>query len=402
MIAINCHAASLNNSQRQCFAFSSELPGFPLTLQTDVRDVNRIDEVFIGDDQMYDCAKDLVAYHNEKVALSKLQQDEMRDRRDSNRKRLKKGLVKEDKPEPKTFQTQGSYAMHTMTQHDESNYDIDDAAIFRKADLKGSQGADMTSLDARKMVRDALDDGSFKTAPKLHTNCVRVHYNVGYQVDIPVYRDVIISGEGTDNENVTRELASSDWKSSDADQVTNWFRRQVIEKSQDSTNGRQLRRITKLIKKFANSRSSWESKTPSGFVITTLVDERYSGYSDREDKSLHTTMKAIRDRLNNSLTVYNPVTPSETIAGADDAGCKFLRDRLTDALDWMEPLFDDECDRTQALKCWDKVYNITYFSDRDNSGATSEDASAKSSVSDFLASHVAPNVVRKEGGGRFA
>ena len=43
---------------------------------------------------MIDCAKDVRAYHNQEVTLPKAEQDKMRDRRNANRNRLRKGLAK--------------------------------------------------------------------------------------------------------------------------------------------------------------------------------------------------------------------------------------------------------------------------------------------------------------------
>ena len=64
---------------------------------------------------MIDCAKDVRAYHDQEVTLPKAEQDSMRDRRNANRKRVRKGLAKADKPAPIEFVKQGSYAMKTIT-----------------------------------------------------------------------------------------------------------------------------------------------------------------------------------------------------------------------------------------------------------------------------------------------
>ncbi|WCR00079.1 cyclic GMP-AMP synthase DncV-like nucleotidyltransferase [Paracoccus aestuarii] len=111
---------------------------------------------------MFDCAKDVRAYHDQDVTLPKSEQDAMRARRDSNRTRLRNGLEKAGKPKPIEFVKQGSYAMKTMCRDPDNDYDIDDGVYFHKKDLVGDRGAEMTSLQARWMVRDAVDDGKFK------------------------------------------------------------------------------------------------------------------------------------------------------------------------------------------------------------------------------------------------
>jgi len=332
---------------------------------------------------MFDCAEDVLAHHDEKVTLPQAERTEMRDRRDANRDRLKRGLKDATKPAPREFVSQGSYAMKTMVQYLGKDYDIDDGVYFDKEVLVGERGAEMSALQARQMVRDGLDDGSFKTPPEVRKNCVRVHYGAGYHVDVPVYRRVTTK-DVWGNESYHCELASSDWKRSDARDVTEWFEKENNDKSPDTDNGRQLRRIVRQIKKYACSRESWKSQILSGFGITKLVTECFRGDADREDKALYYTMKAIRDRLNWNLVVAHPVTPNETITnGTDDARARGLRDRLSEAIDTLAPLFEYGCTRKTALKCWDKVYATTFFSDR-------EESTAKAAANLLKAASVAP------------
>jgi hypothetical protein len=318
---------------------------------------------------MFDCSDDVLAYHDDEVTLPQAERTAMRNRRDANRERLKKGLKEGKKPAPREFASQGSYAMKTMTQHPNKDYDIDDGVYFDKGVLVGERGAEMSALQAREMVRDAIDDGTFKTAPEVRTNCVRVYYEAGYHVDLPVYRRVTTK-DIWGNETYHYELASSGWKRSDARRVTEWFETQNTTLSPDTDNGRQLRRIVRQIKKYARSRESWKGQILSGFGITKLVTECFRGNAAGQDAALYDTMKAIRDRLNWNVVVRHPVTPNETItSGTDDARARFLRDRLTEAIDNLAPLFESACTRTKALKCWDKVFATTYFSDRNQTKA---------------------------------
>src|SRR5262245_43422438 len=114
---------------------------------------------------MKDCNKDIENYHSDKVKLGRDKCKELTDRRDANRTRVKDGLKKTGDPQPEEFVTQGSRAMDTTTQEPNNAYDIDDGAVFPADTMVGSNGAEKSALDARKMVRDAVDDGSFKTKP---------------------------------------------------------------------------------------------------------------------------------------------------------------------------------------------------------------------------------------------
>lgn len=346
---------------------------------------------------MYNCANDVLAYHDDEVTLPHAERTNMRGRRDANRERLKKGLKDKGKPTPREFASQGSYAMKTMTRHPAKDYDIDDGVYFDNAVLIGERGAEMTALQARQMVRDALDDGSFKTPPEVRKNCVRVYYLAGYCVDVPVYRRVTTK-DIFGNESYHHELASSDWKRSDARDVSKWFEDENTKQSPDTVNGRQLRRVVREIKKYARSRESWSSQILSGFGITKLVTECFRGDIWREDRALYDTMKAIRDRLSWNLVVEHPVTPNETITkGTDDPRARFLRARLTDAIDTLAPLFEHDCTRTKALKCWDKVYATSFFSDRDESKSEKKSALLKvASVAPSAGVFTFPNAPRAD------
>lgn len=348
---------------------------------------------------MFDCADDILDYHDKHVTLPTAERDEMRARRDSNRDRLRKGLRDAGKPAPLEFRSQGSYAMKTMLQDPAKRYDIDDGVYFAKEDLVGPRGGTMTASDAKWMVRDAIDDGSFATPPEVRTNCVRIYYAKGYHVDLPVYRRVTTT-DIFGNQTYHYELASTDWVRSDARDVTAWFDRENAAQSPDTDNGRQLRRITRLIKKFARSREGWLGRILSGFGITALVVERYCPNAAREDQALYDTMRAIRDRLAWNLVVKHPVTPGATItSGTDDAKARYLRDRLTEALDTLEPLFAPDCIRKKARSCWDKVFNTDFFSSLEPSAQSAAMTSAPAGI---LAPGISrPAVVRKEGGGTY-
>ena len=56
---------------------------------------------------MYDCSKDVLGFHDDEVTLLQAQRTEMRDRRNSNRDRLKKRLKDQNKPIPREVHQTG-------------------------------------------------------------------------------------------------------------------------------------------------------------------------------------------------------------------------------------------------------------------------------------------------------
>lgn len=347
---------------------------------------------------MYDCSKDVTAYHNTEVTLSQDQQKKMREHRDSNRSRLTSRLGGDStKPSPKEFIKQGSYAMRTMVQEPSNDYDIDDGVYFTQLSLKGPNGGDKSARDARQMVCDALQDTRFNTQPDVRKNCVRIYYNEGYHVDMPVYR---IRDEDGDY-----ELASgSDWIHSRAADVEEWFQKANTDKSPDTNNGRQFRRIVRMLKKFARSRLSWKNLITSGFAITVLAEEQYVAAADRDDVALRNIMRGMYNRLLLNLEVKHPVTSGAMVTkGPDDAKMKFFRDKLGEALENLNVLDQVDCTQEQALKAWDKVFSTSFFSDRCQKSETAGQALGNSAVlTNMLSSKKDPPPVHKDGGGRFA
>ena len=162
------------------------------------------------------------------VRLRLAERQTMRERRDTNRTRLKSGLSRDGEPKPVGCHPHGSYAMRTMIQHAAKDYDIDDGVYFKKSELVGPGGAEKSAAAAKEMVRKAVHDEKFKKAPECLKNCVGVYSDAGFHVDLPVYRTFERDGKEV------YELASSDWRASDARAVTHWFKDANKEKSPDT------------------------------------------------------------------------------------------------------------------------------------------------------------------------
>lgn len=354
---------------------------------------------------MHDCNDDIVAFHKEKVVLSTTERTEMRNRRNANRDRLKSGLKSADEPTAKC-KSQGSYAMWTMVQDTDKDYDIDDGVYFTKESLVGPRGGDKTPTAAKAMVRDAVDSGTFKNPPEVRKNCVRVFYQEGYHVDLPVYREV--KSDDDDDKRTYSELASTEWKVSDPQSVTEWLRREDRNQSPDSGDAvRQLRRIVRMLKSFARSRKSWSDSIASGFMITALVVEQYVADEDREDRALYNTMVEIRNRLHSNLKIKHPTVTGEYLTkGEDDSRARFLREKLDSAIGKLEPLFRSACTHDEALEAWDTVFATTFFSERSSDDDSDGQACGRhvpgaSASIPFARRPYPTKPVDKRGGGRY-
>jgi hypothetical protein len=341
------------------------------------------------------CHNEMTAFHREKVTLSNKQQIEMRTRRDAGRTRLENGLIEAKKPLPKAVQSQGSYQMRTMVQDDENDYDIDDGAYFASDDLKDDAGVALAPLAARQRVCEArVWDGRLKQEATVKRNCVRQVYAAGYHIDIPVYR--IVTAKDENDEPVEHyELASGDdWARSDARAVTRWFNDFVGELNAGESDGSQMRRITKLTKKFAR-RTGWKDKTTSGICVTKLVVDHFRYSADRDDKALRETWKVIDKRFQKSTEIDHPVLDTKLASAGDDA-VKFFRDCLGSALKTLEVLDSFDCTRQQAREAWDGVFDTDFFTNQpDDDG---DDSGGKGSAMKVTSVETAR---RNDGGGRF-
>jgi hypothetical protein len=313
---------------------------------------------------MRNCDKQVLKYQRDVVKLSDDARLDIKDKADTNRERLKGGLRSAEKPTPIGMHTQGSYSMKTMIQEEDGDYDIDDGAYFKKEDLVGPRGGEMSARDVREMVCEALQDSRFKKAPEVRTNCVRVYYDGGYHVDVPSYRKIEIKDPISGELKTAWELAGADWKRSDARAVTKWFKTANSTRCSDASsdgNRGQFVRVTRLMKKFAKSRGSWKSKTISGFAISRIVEECYLEIRDRNDQAFRRLMQQIHDRLEVNDEIRHPTLRDENIVDAGNAKVAFFKDCLSDNLKHLEILDEDDCTHDKAMKAWDRVFNTDWF-----------------------------------------
>lgn len=342
-----------------------------------------------------DCHSEMTAFHRDNVTLSQKQQTEMRNRRNAGRTRLETGLNLNGHPQPRAVQSQGSYQMRTMAQDDDNDYDIDDGAYFEDDDLTDGDGDAITPVAARERVCEALKwDGRLKHEATIKRNCVRQAYPAGYHIDVPVYRIVTTEDEdGSETEHY--ELASGDdWVKSDARAVTRWYNNIVGELNAGESDGSQMRRITKLTKKFAR-RKPWKLKTTSGICITKLVVDNFAYSQDRDDKSLRETWKSIKKALDATSAIDHPVLVGTKLAQAGDDAVVFFRGCLASALGTLNVLDREDCTREQAREAWDDVFDTAFFTDQPDGGAAK-----KSEGSAMLVTSV-ETARRSDGGGRF-
>lgn len=306
---------------------------------------------------MYDLSSKFNTFYNSYVVLPQTNQDELYHKKDLNVQRLKDGLEEYNDENGTSYTVvdvcvQGSVAMSTVVQNEDSDYDIDVAIVFNKTDL-GDKGAQAT----RNMVADALrrKTKQFNAEPEVKTGCVRIKYADGYHIDFAVYR--------RDYDDLfdrwVYEHAGSDWTERELRGLTEWFKTQ-----NDNSNGK-LRKIVRLSKMFCKSRDTWKNM-PSGLLQTVLCDEKLQSSYDRIDELFYHSMKEIVNRLENDAFVVAPVDNNRDLTPrkSDIQKMNNWKNRLKSKLEDLDVLFKDDCTREDALQAWYGFFNHDFWSEQ--------------------------------------
>ena len=294
-------------------------------------------------------------FYKQRVRLPEDEQSRLATARDTCSNAVVHGLDEKEELAPERFVEQGSFAMRTVVQHPEFEYDIDCGILFSKEKIVGSRGGDKTPRDAREMIAAAFDDKRFAKKPEVKKNCVRFHYQDGYHVDMPVYRRVTDFLGGKHH-----EIASGDeWKRSDPEAVTKWFNNGVQAKSPDMKVDGQMRRLTCLLKAVEKTREYYN--WPSGFIVSVLVYDAYVS-NTRDDVAFVNMVRRIVLRLKSSQRVPHPII-SEYLAEDNNAKVRWMRDKLEE-FDAKFALLEKDCARGEAMKIWDQIFGVDFFTKR--------------------------------------
>ncbi len=308
-----------------------------------------------------DYNRQIEAYESEKVNLPDAVREDLYAKREANRNRLKANLP--ERVKIRSFIAQGSMAIKTTVQEKDNDYDIDDGVSFFADSLKGEILGifDMSAREVQEMVRDALKDDRFNKQPEIIGNCVRVFYAEGYHVDVPAFRVLDVD---TDEEK--QELAGENgWRASNPTEINAWFENRVQELNRIQEDaGSQLRRVIRLLKRFARSRGeSWD--LPNGLKLTMLADECFERSYGREDKAFYYLLKNIQKRLNDSLIVYNRAQPEgeqDKLTRTDqDKSMVELRTRAGEAIQKLKIIEDANCTKKAARDAWEWVFQTEGF-----------------------------------------
>lgn len=314
---------------------------------------------------MYDCSTEFNKFYRNEVVLPEIEQNELREKRRLNIKRLKDGLTEYNQEKKKDYKVaedriQGSMAMHTIVQNDKNDYDIDVGIVFESDNLNG-----LGPLATRNIVADALERKTkqFADTPDVKTSCVRLKYATkGYHVDFAVFKRY---KENDDNQEYTYEHSGTEWSVRNLKGIEEWFNSAIKEKGTD------LRKIVRLSKMFCKSHDSWKNM-PSGLVQTVICDEKFASSYSRIDELFYYTMQAIVEKISNSTDVAAPVDNGRALVTRDADRNKMnnWKNRLESKLKELDVLFQNDCTYDKAVSAWNTFFNHSYWADLENKNIT--------------------------------
>jgi len=239
---------------------------------------------------------DLFLEFYDKIVLPETKKESLRKAREAIRDRIEKKFVEAGRTPVPLFRDQGSYAIHTIVNPINGEYDIDDGVYLQNLDKTNKKNWPSPET-AHQWVFDAVD-GHTDQKPIDKRTCVRVIYKGKYHVDLPIYAEL-------NGNKFHAEKGPKGWNPSDPQKVTKWFQNVIKQ------HGDQLRRMVRYFKAWGDYNSK-DGKLPSGFIFTVLVVENLA-ITERDDVCFGKLIKALHARMLSIPYVYNPVDPSEDL-----------------------------------------------------------------------------------------
>lgn len=233
------------------------------------------------------------------------------------------------------FHEQGSFAMGTIIQPKDGNYDIDDGVYLLQ---ESEPGTPIATLHAG-VVEAAEDHTSIQ--PSDRNPCVRVHFKEGHHVDLVIYYK-------TEYDHPRLAHKRDGWIVSDPKEFMDWFKERA-------RNRAQLRRLVRYFKAWADNLSG---VMPRGLMLTILAVNHYHADA-RDDVAFLETMRLMRDALKFSFTCMRPTTPYEDLfANYAETNKQYLLDRLDSFITSGDQAVE-EPNQKEACKKWQR-----HFGDR--------------------------------------
>jgi len=225
---------------------------------------------------------------NNELNVLKTKKDKMISSRKHLREKIKDYFYVNHKDYIPMFYIQGSYKLKTMIRTKEDTCDMDDGVYFKK------NPDNVTGTTLQQWVKNAVE-GTTNATPVHKKKCIRVSYQAGYNIDIPVF----VFDENIE-EHPNLAVKNSDFQKDDPKEFVDYFLQHKTE---------QMVRVVKYLKSWCDYK---RQEMPSGLVMTVLALNHYQENS-RDDISLKFTLIEIEKALKYIFECIMPTTPHDDL-----------------------------------------------------------------------------------------
>lgn len=275
---------------------------------------------------------DLFKDFNSELNITKTKKENLITSRDNLRQKVKDYFKEHHNKYQPQFYIQGSYKNNTCIRTKDDECDLDDGVYFK------DNPDNVTPKTLQQWVKNAVK-GTTNAIPIHKKKCIRVIYQAGYNIDIPVF---LFDKE--EQEHPLLAVKTGEWFKDDPKEFVDEF----IEKKKENS---QIVRIVKYLKSWSDHK---REKMPSGLVMTVLVMDNFQS-NDRDDVSLKYTLIEIENELQERFKCKLPTTPKEDLFAEYSQTRKdnFLSN-LSDFISDAKKAIDDEKNQYEASKLWKK------------------------------------------------
>lgn len=232
-----------------------------------------------------------------RIALTSGNKAVLRMTREAIRERIRKYFRDTLQVKIPMFRGQDAYALDTMVNPIDGEYNIDDGVYLQHLDQLNDENWPAPDSVHLWLVNAVEGYCGGKTEGK--RACVRVRYQSLFRVDIAVYGHL----------NGRLRLAvkgEPKWRHSEPLSLSLWFGRHV------SRYGEQLRRIICYIKAWAGVQTRRRGNMPGGLILTVLAVRHYQNH-EKDDVALAYTLRAISNAVYPNFSVSNPLDLGEEL-----------------------------------------------------------------------------------------
>lgn len=284
---------------------------------------------------MADCHDLFQKFYGE-ISISTTQRSTLQKSRNAIRSRTRKYFKEEFKVKVPKFFQQGSFALKTVINPLDGEYDLDDGVYLQH--LEDDRSDWPATETVHSQVFEAIENHTGQDA-KDKKNCIRIIYAGDHHIDLPVYcfsnNDLYFARKGEDQ-----------WIQSDPKAFSDWFLKTL------NCSGEQMRSCVKYLKAWKD----FKNGDLTGIMLTILVGQNYVGSEQRDDLSLSHTVSKIIQQLKSERTIYNPVDYSENLLS------EWSDSKIDRAIEVLERLTgkakeaNDTTDKELASKKWVSVF----------------------------------------------